>query len=284
MKKQKSILLQFQSHIPNRGELDTRSLRVKKDTQTFSWLMNSRQGRNLVNLSREVLGLPSTGIVPSEKVFLHLQDVGNYPNISEYPKFNPKRLNIFMSSILKSLALSDRFKPSVESLLIFGKPLGELPPAVSASIVIPNFQKPKKELWIRVYPEATFKDDVRAYWHSVVILQQQLETEKHTAKWKIYSQVEKDSLTNKAIYVRVYKDTVLEDLNNSKFKSKLADAFKKADLLTPRFRRWDYKKAIKFLELETGKDSDWDKAEKLYGDEKKRNSVKKLRQKVRRKL
>jgi hypothetical protein len=284
MKKQKSILLQFQSHIPNRGELDTRSLRVKKDTQTFSWLMNSRQGRNLVILSRDILGLPPTGISPKEGTFLHLHDISNYPKTSEYPKFNPKKLNELASSILRSRTLSDRFKPSIESLLIFGKPLGELPPAVNASIVVPDFKKPKKELWIRVYPEATFKDDFRAYWHSVVILQQQLETEKHTAKWKIYSQTEKESLTNKAIYVRVYKDTVLEDLNNSKFKSELASAFKRADLLTPRFRKWDYKKAIKFLELETGKDSDWDKAEKLYGDEKKRNSVKKLRQKVRRKL
>lgn len=284
MKKQKSLLLQFQTHLPNRGELNTRNLRKNKDTQTFLWLMNTRQGRNLVNLSREVLGLPPEGIVSREKTFLDLQNISNYPNASEYPKFNPRRLNIFMSSILKSLALSDRFKPSVEALLIFGKPLGELPPTVSASIVISDFKKPKKELWIRVYPEATFKDDFRAYWHSVVMLQQQLETKKQTAKWKIFSQKEKDSLTNKAIYVRVYKDTVLEDLNNSKFKSELVDAFRKADLLTPRFRQWDYKKAIEFLELETGKDSDWDKALKLYGDEKKRNSVKKLRQKVRRKL
>jgi|CXWL01.1.fsa_nt_gi hypothetical protein len=284
MKKQKSLLLQFQSHLPTQGELKTRTLRIKKDEQTFSWLMDSRQGRNLVNLSREILGLPPTGIAPNEKAFLHLHNISNYPKTSEYPKFNPKKLNELASSILRSRTLSDRFKPSIESLLIFGKPLGELPPTVSAAIVIPDFKKPKKELWIRVYPEATFKDDFRAYWHSVVMLQQQLEIEKHTAKWKIYSQVEKESHTNKAIYVRVYKDTVLEDLNNSKFKSELASAFKKADLLTPRFRKWDYKKAIKFLELETGKDSDWDKAEKLYGDEKKRNSVKKLRQKVHRKL
>jgi hypothetical protein len=43
MKKQKSLLLQFQSHVPNQGELKTRTLRVKKDTQTVLRMVFSEQ-------------------------------------------------------------------------------------------------------------------------------------------------------------------------------------------------------------------------------------------------
>jgi hypothetical protein len=152
---------------------------------------------------------------------------------------------------------------------------------VQVSIVIPDLNKQRKEIWIRVYPEATFKDDFRAYWNSVVVAQQQLEVQKHSNAWKVFSRG-KDDTTE--VYVRVYKDTTLEDLNNSAFKTELKKAFKQAGLLRPRPRTWDYKKALKLLELDSITSSDWDKAEELFGDEKKRNSVKKLRQRALRNL
>lgn len=285
MKKQQNPLSQFQTHIPSQGELRARTLRRKKDAQTFGWLMGTKQGQGLVSLSRQILGLPLEGLQPSEGNFLHLQDIRNYPKNSDYPLFNQKKLYGLVNTILHSRSLPERFRDSVESLIIFGRPLADLPPSVNASIVISNFNKQKKELWIQIYPDATFKDDLRAYWHSVVMLQQQLEAEKHSAQWKIFSLAENNrTFSDKTIYIRVYKDTVLDDLNNSIFKKELATTFKKAGLQKSRFRKWDYKKAIKFLELEVGKDSDWDKAEKLYGDEQKRNSIKKLRQKIRRKI
>ena len=132
-----------------------------------------------------------------------------------------------------------------------------------------------------MYPEATFKDDFRAYWNLVVIAQQEIEVQKQKRAWNIFSQCKDDSIE---VYVRIYKDTVLEDLNNSSFKAELRESFRIAGLLRPRPRSWDYKKALKLLDLDGITDSDWDKAEELFGDENERNSVRKLRQRARKNL
>jgi len=282
MKKYKSPLLQFQSYMPSEGEQRARALRIRKDRQLFNWLMETVTGRGLIELSRAKLGLPAKGISPTSESFMRLEDIGNYPPFTN--QFNPKTLSFAVSQILKNRHLSSRFWNSVEALIIFGKPLVELPPAVSSSVIIRDFKKPKKELWLRIYPDATFKDDIRAYWRSTVILQQQLETEKHAHRWTIHPQKVSTPVEETAVYVRVYKDTTLEDLNSSKFKKELSNAFKKAGLSNRPFRKWDYKKARELLDLDMGKDSDWDKAEKLFGDEKRRNAVKKLRQRARRKI
>lgn len=281
MKKYKSALIKFQTHIPRQGELKTRAARIKKDTQVLIWLMESKQGRELIKLSRVVLGLPLDGINPSEDTFTNFSNISNYPKNSQYQDFTILKLRQLVKQISRLCSLSDRFYDSVESFLIFGRYLTELPPAVQASVVIPDFNKPRKEIWIRVYPEATFKDDFRAYWNLVVLAQLELNVQKHASAWKILSQGKDDSTE---IYVQVYKETVLEDLNNSTFKTELKEAFKLAGLVRAKPRAWDYKKALKLMELDTITDSDWDKAEQLFGDEKERNSVRKLRQRTLKKL
>lgn len=291
MKKRTNPLLKFQGLPPTNAELRLDEIRLKKDSQIFNWFVHSSRGQETIKLVREKLGLPKDGSkLPSQCLpNVTLETVLEHHNT---PKVNLKRLQEFTYQILRlsNNRLSDRFYNSMRDYVVFNTKLTPEPP-VRPQLIRRGKKLNKKELWIRIYPEATFRD-LKIAWHQIVLIQQELPQQNHKNRWKVFIaktnekkyHYEPPIIDKHKVYAQVYKNTVLKDLDTPKFRKELKTKLKQAGLNNRNFREWNYKKALDLLKMDKVTKSDWDKAEELFGDERQRLKLKKLRLRARNKL
>lgn len=260
MKKYKNPHIHSERYLPSNTEIQQMNLRGIKDRQVFEWLVFSSRGKATIELMRKVLHLPKDGIKPiADYPFTRLEDLPNFPKNSDV---SWERLNHYTQQLIELLQLSDRFFESIKSFLLFGRAVPAATPVRVAIIGLP----PLQELVVEIYPEATFRD-IRANWHIVVLMQAQLSSDnekRHVNKWRI-GMPDRAPMKGKTVAVKVYTDTVLEDLNNIDFRNELDRAFERLDIKRTPYRAWDIKMGLKLQMLDARKDlSDKEKAQELF--------------------
>lgn len=252
MKKPKSLLAQFEKHIPSKTELGVMDLRGQKDNQIFMWLMSSPRGKETVHLIRKILGLPEDGITPvTDHTFYRVEDLPNFPSNDEV---SWGKLSRYTRQLLDLLNLSNRFYESVKSFLVFGRARPASPAVQPLIAGISN-----QELLMHIYPEAKFRD-IRAAWHQILVMQNRLpkETKKSLIKWTLIAQ-------GKDVYLKVFRDTVLKDLNSKKFRDALTTKFKTLGISQKPYRKWNLELDLRLRELDKIPHlSDKTRAEKLF--------------------
>lgn len=273
MKKYKNPNFQFDRHIPSCTELQQLNLRGIKDRQAFEWLIFSSRGRATIELMRTVLHLPKDGIKPiTDYPFTRLEDLPNFPSNTEVLW---ERLNYYTRHTLELLQLSGRFFESVKSFLIFNRAIPAAAPVRVTLVGIP----PSQELFLEAYPDRTFRD-IRAAWRTVMLMQGQLPKhggEKHKGKWSIDTGKESNSRET-TVFIKIYKDTVLEDLNNKNFRNKLERAFKQRGVKGTPYRAWNIKMVLKLQQLDANKNlSDEERAEELFKSGYLQDNIQKVR-------
>jgi hypothetical protein len=252
MKKPKRLLAQFGKYIPSKTELGVMDLRGQKDNQTFTWLMSSPRGKETIRLIRKILGLPEGGITPiTDHIFYRVEDLPNFPSNEEV---SWEKLSEYTRQLLDLLNLSNRFYESVKSFLVFGR---AVPASPSVQPLIAGISN--QELLMRIYPEAKFRD-IRAAWHQTLVMQKRLpkETKKSLMKWELKAM-------GKDVYLKIFRNTVLEDLNSKKFRDALTMKFKALGILQKPYRKWNLELDSRLRELDKIPNlSDKERAEKLF--------------------
>lgn len=272
MKKRKHPFAHLDKYIPSRTELEQLTLRGKKDRQTFLWLADSPNGRATIQLVRKILQLPEDGIKAEiDYSFTRLEDLPNFPSNSEV---SWERLNFYTLHLLELLQTPSRFYESMKSFIVFNRAVPSAAPALPLVRGVP----PKQELMLKLYPDAAFRD-IRAVWRGIESMQAQASKKliKQNPKWKI--QIENGMYpTEKLAYVGLRSDTILEDLNNQKFRGELKNAFKKAGKPIKPFRKWNFELDSRFRELNKIPNlSDKDRAARLFNVGNLQDNIQKIR-------